>query len=180
MLPIADTSRSRRPSCFTSGAMKGRVAWIAAGAVMFVLAALLLAPRTSYQPGVLLEAHAQLSGQCTACHQPWHGPTSQGCISCHGGIDNNSHSGADVTDVDNGLIAGKTLVSSKDFMTCRSCHSEHQGRKDDFNVTATFACRCWFRRCALAKVAGRMSAVMRRPCFAPSSSAPKFNHDAGR
>src|SRR5216684_7384989 len=98
MLPIADTSRSRRPSCFTSGAMKGRVAWIAAGAVMFVLAALLLAPRTSYQPGVLLEAHAQLSGQCTACHQPWHGPTSQGCINCHGGIDNNSHSGADVTD----------------------------------------------------------------------------------
>src|SRR5260370_16335121 len=103
MLPIADTSRSRRPSCFTSGAMKGRVAWIAAGAVMFVLAALLLAPRTSYQPGVLLEAHAQLSGQCTACHQPWHGPPSDRCISSHPGIHNNSHTRAYVTHRANGL-----------------------------------------------------------------------------
>ena len=160
--------------------MKGRVAWIAAGAVMFVLAALLLAPRTSYQPGVLLEAHAQLSGQCTACHQPWHGPTSQGCINCHGGIDNNSHSGADVTDVDNGLIAGKTLVSSKDFMTCLSCHSEHEGRKVDFNVTATFACTFCHRHSALDKVPEHMTAVMQRKFFRGHLYKQRFNHDQHR
>jgi thioredoxin reductase (NADPH) len=160
--------------------MKGRVGWIAAGAVVFVLAALLLAPRTSYQPGVLLEAHTQLSGQCTACHQPWHGPTSEPCISCHGGIDNNSHSGADVTDVDNGLIVGKTLVSSKDFMTCLSCHSEHQGRKVDFNVTATFACTFCHRHSALDKVSEHVTAVMKRKFFVGHLYKQPFNHDEHR
>jgi thioredoxin reductase len=160
--------------------MKGRVAWIAAGAVVFVLAALLLAPRTSYQPEVLLEAHAQLSGQCTACHQPWRGPTSEGCISCHGGIDNNPHGAADVTDVDNGLIAGKTLVSSKDFMTCLSCHSEHQGRKVDFNVTATFACTFCHRHPAVDKVREHMTPVMKRKFFVNHLYKQPFNHDEHR
>jgi thioredoxin reductase (NADPH) len=169
-----------RHHALLSGAMNGRVAWIASGAVVFVFAALILAPRTSYQPGLLLAAHVQLSGECNTCHQPWHGPTSNGCISCHGGFDNNPHSAADVTDTDNGLIAGKTLVSSKDFMTCLSCHSEHQGRRVDFNVTATFACTFCHRHPAVDKVREHMTPVMKRKVFAPHLYKQPFNHDEHR
>src|SRR3984893_17248405 len=117
-----------------------RIAFIA-GAVITAFVAYILAPRTSYQPGALMAAHANLRGQCAACHQPWHGPESDRCIACHGDIaDVNPHGGFVVTS-DTGLIAGhKLFVVGADEITCLSCHEEHRGSVVDLSTSATFNC----------------------------------------
>jgi len=159
--------------------MNHRVGWIVTGGIVAVLAILLLAPRTNYQPGLLLQAHAQLGTDCAACHRPWRGPASSGCITCHGDIaDNNPHGGVDTTDADTGLLAGKRLdvVNSLDNLTCLSCHREHQGRMVDFKVTAAFACTWCHKHPAIGKVPEHAAAPMKRQFFVRHLFAKPFNH----
>src|ERR1700681_1867866 len=102
-----------------------RIAFIA-GAVIIAFVAYILAPRTSYQPGELMAAHANLRGQCAACHRPWRGPANDRCIACHGNIEDvNPHGG---------------FVVGADEITCLSCHVEHRGSVVDLNTSATFNC----------------------------------------
>jgi thioredoxin reductase len=158
--------------------MKLRLAWIATGCVMAVLALLVLAPRTSYQPGHLLRAHAHLDSNCAACHQPWHGPANQNCISCHGDItDGNSHGGVDVSDQDIGFMPGKHLaVTRLNNLSCLSCHDEHRGRKVDVNVTAAFACTFCHKHPAIGKVPEHVVPTMARKFFVRHLFKRRFNH----
>src|SRR5215831_5204956 len=96
--------------------------WAIVGAA---IALLVLAPRSSYQPGALLEAHQQLSTNCTACHRPWRGPSNAGCVNCHGDLsENNPHSGLDVVQLDAGLMPGRVLVAgASNILECLSCHT---------------------------------------------------------
>src|ERR1700722_10146042 len=134
--------------------MKRRGAWILGGCATTFALALLLAPRSSYAPGALDEAHAQLSGECAACHQPWRGAYNQGCINCHGDITgSNRHAGFDVTNETSGLLAGRKLaVTSSNNLSCLSCHREHLGRVVDVNVVAAFACTYCHEHPAIGKV----------------------------
>ena len=158
--------------------MKHRVGWIVTGGIVALLALLLIAPRTNYEPGPLLRAHAQLGSDCAACHQAWRGPLSDGCISCHGDIDNNPHGGVDTKDVDIGLLPGRRLaaVTALNNPTCLACHGEHQGRAVDFKITAAFNCTWCHKHPAIAKVPEHAAAPMQRQFFVRHLFNQPFNH----
>jgi thioredoxin reductase (NADPH) len=158
--------------------MKPRAAWILTGCAITFALALLLAPRSSYEPGALREAHAQLSGDCAACHQPWRGPFNQGCINCHGDItDTNPHGGFDVTDETSGLLPGRKLtVTSSENLSCLSCHREHLGRVVDVNVIATFACTYCHKHPAIGKVPEHIVPAMSRNFFVRHLFKKIFDH----
>ncbi len=150
---------------------------IAFTALAIALVAALLVPRKNYQPGALMSAHANLGGQCAACHQPWHGPANDRCIACHGDIaDVNPHGGYDVTS-DSGLITGhKLFVVGDNELTCMSCHTEHRGRVVDLNATATFNCAWCHKHPSIAEVDEHTVAVMKRGATAHPEFAQPFNH----
>jgi thioredoxin reductase (NADPH) len=148
------------------------------GLVIAGIALLILAPRSNYQPGALLAAHQQLGSDCASCHRAWHGPSSQGCVNCHGDLgDSNVHSGVDVTQEEVGLIAGHTLrMSRTDSFECLSCHSEHQGAAVDVKATAAFACTWCHKHPAIERVSGHMVPVMQRKTFVRHVFKRPFNH----
>jgi len=157
----------------------GRRLWISLAGVAFgVVAALVLVPRTSYQPGLLLAAHAQLEGNCTACHRPWRGPSGAGCISCHGDLpDTNKHAGVDATDADIGLRPGKSLaLTPSNNLGCLSCHGEHQGRTVDINTAAAFACTFCHKHPAISAVPEHMASAMKRQFLVRHLFTRPFNH----
>jgi len=152
-----------------------RIAFIT---IAIALLALFLVPRTSYQPGELMAAHANLRGQCAACHQPWHGPANDRCIACHGDItDVNPHGGYDVTS-DTGLIQGyKLFVIGNNEISCLSCHSEHHGRVVDLNTSATFNCAWCHKHPSIDAVEEHTVAVMKRGTTTRGAFVQPFNHD---
>ena len=88
------------------------------GPVLFSPGALNAQAKTRTLGGVT--SHAQLAGQCGACHAaPWSSQTmADKCLACH-------------TDV-RGQTAGRTglharLVGTLSSPTCRGCHPEHHG-----------------------------------------------------
>ena len=113
--------------------MNRQMAPVAGASAAAALLLLLLAPRSEYEPGVLLAAHRQPSGNCTTCHRPWRGPLNDGCVRCHGNLnDENRHSGVDVSNADIGLVAGRMLAGNATrSLECLSCHSEHEGAAVD-------------------------------------------------
>jgi thioredoxin reductase len=156
-----------------------RAVWIAVGCGVAVIAAVMLASRTSYQPGRLIQAHAQLGSDCTACHRPWRGPSSAGCIDCHGDItDNNPHGTVGANDADTGLLPGKRLsaLTALNNLSCLSCHSEHQGRVVDIKVTAGFACTFCHKHNAIGVVPEHAAAPMKRQFFVRHLFKQRFDH----
>jgi hypothetical protein len=156
-----------------------RSVWTAVGCGVAVIAALILASRTSYQPGLLIESHAQLASDCTTCHRPWRGPSNAGCIDCHGDItDNNPHGTIGATDVDSGLLSGKRLAALTPLnnLSCLSCHSEHQGRTVDISVTAGFACTFCHKHSAIGVVPEHAAAPMKRQFFVRHLFKQAFDH----
>jgi thioredoxin reductase (NADPH) len=147
------------------------------GLVVISLVAFFLAPRSSYRPGALMAAHANLRGQCAACHQPWHAPTSDRCVACHGDIvDSNPHGGYDVTS-DSGLIAGrKLIVDSNNDLVCLSCHTEHRGSVVDLNTTATVDCTWCHQHPSIGQVDEHTVAVMQRRITIRGAFTQPFNH----
>jgi thioredoxin reductase (NADPH) len=158
--------------------MNVRLALAALGIAGAASALLVLAPRSSYQPGALLAAHRQLNSNCTACHRPWRGPSNDGCVNCHGGLsDNNPHSGFDVTQQDIGLMAGRSLVVGPSHdLQCLSCHSEHIGSQPNVSATSGFACTWCHKHPAIEKVAEHQVHVMQRQSFVRYLFKQRFNH----
>jgi thioredoxin reductase len=139
--------------------------------------AAVLGTRGRYQPGPLMEAHAQLSDRCASCHEPWHGITNKACISCHGDYaDNNPHGDFAVADPKWGLLPGKTLVAFAGNMECLTCHTEHRGRIVDVKTTAAFACAYCHEHPSIDKVAKHVVPVMAREKTAKHLLKNVFNH----
>lgn len=154
-----------------------RIAFIA-GSIIIAFVAFILARHQSYQPGDLIAGHANLRGQCAACHQPWHGPASERCVACHGDIvDVNPHGGYDVTS-DSGLIAGRKLrfLTRHSEITCLSCHTEHRGRVVDLKTTATFNCAWCHKHPSVDEVDEHTVAIMKRNVTARTAFLKPFNH----
>src|SRR6516162_7706789 len=137
------------------------VAWGVAGAA---IALLVLAARSSYQPGALLLAHQQLNSNCTACHRPWRGASNDGCVTCHGDLsDSNPHSGFDVSEQDVGFMPGRNLiVGPSKNLQCLSCHREHMGARPNVSSESSFSCTWCHKHPAIDKVAKHQVAVMHR------------------
>jgi thioredoxin reductase (NADPH) len=143
--------------------MRRRILWLAGGCVIIVMFASVLGTRRRYQPGPVMEAHAQLGNRCAACHEPWHGVTNQGCISCHGDYaDNNPHGDFDVNDHKWGLLPGRKLVAFDHNLECLTCHTEHRGRFVDVKAEAAFACAYCHEHPSIDKVAKHVVPVMVR------------------
>jgi thioredoxin reductase (NADPH) len=158
--------------------MNVRLAPLAWGIVSAALGLLLLAPRSSYQPGALLAAHRQLASNCTACHRPWRGPSNAGCVNCHGDLsDNNPHSGFDVRQEDNGLMPGRSLaISPSHSLECLSCHTEHRGVAPNVSASSAFACAWCHKHPAIDKVAEHQVPAMQRQFFVRHLFKRRFNH----
>jgi thioredoxin reductase (NADPH) len=158
--------------------MNIRLAPLAWAIVSAATALLVLAPRSSYQPGALLNAHQQLSTSCKACHRPWQGPSNAGCVNCHGDLnENNPHNGFDVTLEDVGLIPGRNLrVSPSHNLECLSCHTEHRGAAANVSTGSAFACTWCHKHPAIAGVSEHQVRVMRRQFFVRHLFKKRFNH----
>ena len=158
--------------------MNRRIASVAGASAVAALVVLLLAPRSDYEPGALLAAHRQLSGDCTTCHRPWHGPLNDRCILCHGNLgDENRHSGLDVSQTDIGLFAGRTLVvSATGSLECLSCHGEHEGAGVDVKSAAGLACTWCHQHPTIGKVAEHLVPLMQRQFSVRHVCRRQFNH----
>lgn len=157
--------------------MKRSLSWIVSGFALTVLAAMLLASHRSYQPGALLADHAQLDSDCGSCHEPWHGPTNRGCIACHGKLrSTNKHTRIDPTDKATGLIPGHRLKLFDSQLSCRSCHSEHQGATVDVKTTAAAACTFCHQHYDIQAVDKHRAATLTRPVSFDHMFANPFSH----
>jgi thioredoxin reductase (NADPH) len=154
-----------------------RLGWII-GSAAILLTALMLAPRTSYQPGRVMVAHAQLEGQCASCHRAWHGPVSQRCVTCHGDIaDVNPHGSMDMSDELTAVPPSRQLMlDDSNYLVCLSCHSEHQGRIVDISATAAFACTWCHHHPSIKAVEEHVASVVKRPDPPANNFAEPFNH----
>jgi thioredoxin reductase (NADPH) len=154
-----------------------RLGWII-GVAAILLTALMLAPRTSYQPGPLMLAHSQLEGQCASCHRAWHGPVSQRCVVCHGDIaDVNPHGSMDMSDELTAVPHGRQLMlDENNYLVCLSCHGEHQGRIVNLLATATFACTWCHHHPSIKAVEEHNNPVVQRPDPPANNFAQPFNH----
>jgi hypothetical protein len=154
------------------------MASVAGASAAAALVLLLLARRSDYEPGALLAAHRQLSGDCMTCHRPWRGPSNDGCVRCHGNLrDENRHSGLDVSDADIGLLAGRRLVvSAIGSLECLTCHGEHEGAAVDVKAAAGFACTWCHKHPTIGKVAEHLVLTMRRQFSMRHLFRRRFNH----
>lgn len=64
-------------------------------------------------PGKLSTAHADLTGDCAACHVPMQGPIAARCIVCHAN--------------DERLLQSQPTAFHASVSSCRECHPEHRG-----------------------------------------------------
>jgi hypothetical protein len=95
------------------------LAWtLIAGPVLFSPGPLSSKPRAQALGGVI--SHAQLAGNCGACHAaPWSSQTMVGlCLACHADIAGQVQS--------HGGLHGQ-LLGALSSPTCRGCHTEHHG-----------------------------------------------------
>lgn len=102
------------------------ILWIAVALNLVVLVVLAFAyPHLMVSPGPLSKGHADLSGDCFACHAAWRGASTPRCTECHA-----------ATDI--GLKTTKGLpIATRRVKTsfhqelveqdCMACHSDHQG-----------------------------------------------------
>ncbi|MBL0019074.1 MAG: hypothetical protein IPP17_22285 [Bacteroidetes bacterium] len=92
--------------------------------IVLVMALVVQFPRWMISPGQLTLAHANLNGECLACHQPFAGVTNAKCIACHrpDGI------GKDSLEANGGANADPVLFhQGLGDQACTSCHVDHRG-----------------------------------------------------
>lgn len=73
-----------------------------------------VAVQRAVRPGELLQPHAFLENNCTACHTAVKGVEAKNCIVCHAG--------------NTTLLQREPSAFHADIASCTACHLEHQGR----------------------------------------------------
>ncbi|MCA9783155.1 MAG: hypothetical protein KC518_06195 [Candidatus Cloacimonetes bacterium] len=102
---------------------------------LFILGMILLAagslawfaPGIAIQPGQLLEAHASLANDCTACHTIGQGVQADKCMACHGPAEIGLLTVAG-SPLSNPRSALQGLHQRNAERACTECHMEHAGR----------------------------------------------------
>ncbi|HJV62366.1 MAG TPA: cytochrome c3 family protein [Albitalea sp.] len=104
------------------------VLWIVVALNLVALVALAFAyPHLMVSPGPLVKGHAELTGNCFACHAPLRGASSSRCVECHAIADIGLRTTKGVP-IATGTIKGsfhQELIEQD----CMACHSDHQGPK---------------------------------------------------
>ena len=92
-------------------------------AVLVLLAIFLL--QLMISPGKLIDAHAELTADCFACHTPFLGSTAEKCISCHrvAEIGIKTTKGLKI-EREKKNVAFHQKLTEED---CVACHSDHKG-----------------------------------------------------
>ncbi len=115
----------KRLGCLsTSGLLVAAFTLVAVVAAAFSTGGAIFSPgelnaQTGDQPLGGVYSHSELSNQCAACHvAPWQGISMDDrCLECHTGVSAQLN--------DPGTLHGSLMEGGK--MTCRECHSEHNG-----------------------------------------------------
>ena len=100
------------------------------------VAAILVFPYYTINPGVLIEDHLNLQNDCFACHSLGQGALTQKCISCHKIPDIGIITTAGASKVPENLKSS-TLHQSIINIQCFDCHTEHNGLSRE-NATLNF------------------------------------------
>lgn len=97
---------------------------VAANLAVLVLLAVFL-PGHMISPGQPMQAHAELAGDCFACHRPFVGSTADKCIACHkvADIGLKTTKGLPIGGEQKNVAFHQKLVEED----CVACHSEHKG-----------------------------------------------------
>jgi hypothetical protein len=107
---------------------KWPVLWIVITLNLVALLALVFVyPQLMVSPGPLVKGHAELTGDCFACHAPLRGAASARCVACHAIADVGVRTTRGVA-IASAAIKGsfhQELVEQD----CVACHSDHQGPK---------------------------------------------------
>ena len=92
-------------------------------AVLLLLA--LFAPHLMIVPGRLIDAHADLTSDCFACHTPFMGSTPEKCIECHPAaqIGIMTTKGLSIAGEKKDVAFHQGLIEQD----CVACHSDHRG-----------------------------------------------------
>jgi hypothetical protein len=102
----------------------------------FGLAAILIFPYYTINPGVMIEDHMQLRNDCLSCHTLAAGAQTEKCISCHqlSKIGLMRVDGSDRKDAGNkSNLLHQSIIDIK----CFDCHTEHNGLSRE-NATLKF------------------------------------------
>jgi len=100
------------------------------------LAAIIIFPYYTVNPGVLIEDHLNLQNDCFACHSPGQGALTQKCIGCHNISEIGLITAAGVKR-DQINFKSSTLHQSIINIQCFDCHTEHNGLSRE-NATLNF------------------------------------------
>lgn len=91
-----------------------------------------LYPETMINPGELVDAHQNLSNNCTACHQPFGGIPNDKCIACH----TVSEIGKDTSNYSGSITNGKKVLFHQNLtdQNCIACHTDHKGKDPQLSL----------------------------------------------
>ncbi len=107
--------------------MRRWVLMVIAANLVGIIALAFIYPQFMVSPGALVPAHAELTGNCFACHAPLRGASSERCVTCHAvkDIGLRTTKGLPLTQPAVKNPFHQELISQD----CVACHSDHQGPK---------------------------------------------------
>ena len=107
--------------------MKRRWIWIAIVANLIgVIVLAFVYPSAMVSPGALVPAHAELAGNCFACHAPFRSAAFDRCVKCHALADIGTRTtiGAAIKPLTKRAISA-LFHQELTEQDCSSCHSDH-------------------------------------------------------
>jgi hypothetical protein len=107
------------------------------GTVAFTAVAIAVSPRAALSPGPLTEAHAEIEGDCLACHTPLRGTPAAKCISCHP-LDSVGIQRRSLVQPASRRPALAGMHKSFAKVDCGECHTDHEG-SDPAQATKAFS-----------------------------------------
>ena len=102
-----------------------------------IVAAIFARPQMMVAPGPLIPAHAEVSGNCFACHTPFQGASPDRCVACHQVADIGiwTTKGALIAKRQRGIAFHQALSQTN----CMACHTDHGGPQLAGASKTTFA-----------------------------------------
>lgn len=108
--------------------MKNKIVILVVGINLAALILLtIFSPHLMISPGTTIEAHAEISTDCFACHTPFIGSSPSKCIACHKveEIGKKTTKGLPIEREKKNVTFHQLLIEDE----CVSCHSDHKGVK---------------------------------------------------
>lgn len=117
--------------------MKKRIVLLIIAVSLVVLTLpVIVAPHRTIMPGKLIDAHADLTDNCFACHTPFLGSTPDKCVACHKveEIGLKTTRGLPIAKEKKNVAFHQQLIEAD----CVACHSDHRGVQA-FRPISTFS-----------------------------------------